>query len=234
MQKINALEKCITELQQFQGVGYKTAMRYALQILQMDRRSVGTLANAILELKDIVKFCRICGGFAESEVCHICSDEKRNHNTICIVEEPKDILTIENIGRYNGLYHVVGGKISPLNGVTPDKLRINELILRIKENVTTGKNSTSDTLNENEDSSGGIELSPEITLELIMALSSDVESETTVFFITKKIRELTLQEKLTDSRITISRIASGVAVGSSLEYTDDLTLMRALDGRTKI
>ncbi|MGB0405610.1 MAG: recombination mediator RecR, partial [Fusobacterium sp.] len=145
-----------------------------------------------------VKKCKVCGNFSENEICSICSDETRNNSIICVVEDSKDIIPIEKTGKYNGSYHVLNGKIAPLNGITPDKLNIKSLLNRI---------------------------ATESIKEVIFALSSDLEGETTIMYLTKLIKPFGL---------TVSKLASGIPMGGNLEFTDNATISKAIEGRQKL
>ena len=196
---LKELEKCIFELCKLPGIGRKTATRLALHILKMDSKSVESLANSLIDLKKNISFCKTCGSMSEEEVCHICKDETRNRKQLCIVEEAKDVILLENSGVYSGLYHVLGGKISPVDGLTPDLLSFDKLIQRIKN--------------------GQFE-------EVIIATNPDVDGETTAFYIKKILADF--------KHLKITRIATGLAVGSHLEYSDEFAILKAIENRHEI
>lgn len=185
----------IDQLKTLPGIGPKSAERIAFHLLRCDHEATKRLASSINELKDKIKYCTQCFNLSEKELCGICSDSRRDKNIICIVENPKDIQAIEKTRKYNGLYHVLLGKISPLDGIGPDRLKIKELLNRIKEQKPQ---------------------------EIIIATSSDVEGEATALYLAKILKP---------AGIKITRIAHGIPVGSSLEFADEITLMRSLEGR---
>lgn len=194
-----SLETLITSLLKLPGVGKKTAERYAYSIVnKMKKEEIEKLIDSLLQCKDNIKKCPICGFLTEDDICEYCKDKKRDTSTILVVEEPKDVEAIERCERYHGLYHVIGGAISPINGIGPDELNITPLIDRCKENTVK---------------------------ELIIATSATVEGEATALYI-KRI--------FMNKDIVVSRIAYGMPVGSSLEYSDESTITRALEGRKTI
>jgi recombination protein RecR len=199
MIKNRVYENCLNELSRLPGIGRKTASRLALHVLKMRNEDVRRLADSIVNLREKTVFCRICGGISENEVCSVCDDRYRNQAQICVVEEPRDVFVIENIGSYKGLYHVLGGKISPLDGIGPDDLRVSELLKRLEGSKVT---------------------------EVIMATNPDVEGETTAIYISRLLRRF--------PNVSVTKIASGVPIGSHLEYTDEVTLLKALEGRTRL
>ncbi|MCK4777635.1 MAG: recombination protein RecR [Actinomycetia bacterium] len=198
MRYVPSIEKLIEKLERFPGVGPKTAQRLALFILKMEEEDVKSLAEAIVVAKSKVKFCKKCFCLTDEEICAICRDDRRDNNIICVVEEAKDMLAMEKVGEYKGLYHVLQGAISPIEGIGPDKLKIKELLGRIKE----------------------IEVE-----EIILATNSNVEGEVTAMYLTKLLKPL---------GIKVTRLASGLPVGSDIEYADEVTLGRALEGRREI
>lgn len=192
------LEILIEEFNKLPGIGKKSATRLAFHVLDLKEEEVNNFAKAIINVKVYVKKCKICGNFSENEICNICSDETRDNSIICVVEDGKDILPIEKTRKYNGSYHVLNGKIAPLNGITPDKLNIKSLLNRIAN---------------------------ESIEEVIFALSSDLEGETTVMYLTKLIKPFGL---------TVSKLASGIPMGGNLEFTDSATISKAIEGRQKL
>ena len=199
MQNIKVFDDCVHELSRLPGVGRKTAVRLALHILKIKPEQAYKLSDAIRKLKDNIKFCKECGSIAEGELCKVCSDEHRNKDVICIVEEAKDVFFIENTGRCNGLYHVFGGKISTLDGVGPSDLSFNKLVERVEKlNVR----------------------------EVITATNPDADGETTASYIGK-----ILQNK---ANLKVTKLASGIPIGSHLEYADEITVLRALENRVDL
>ncbi len=189
------LEQCVNELSRLPGIGRKTALRLALHLLNQDDATVSNLTAAMDEMKTNIRHCRICGNLADDDVCQICSNDKRDKGLVCVVADIRDILAIENTGQYQGVYHVLNGIISPIDGVRPSDLNIDGLINRVRE--------------------GGIR-------ELVFALSSTIEGDTTSFYIYKKVNDLDL---------TVSTIARGISVGDELEYADEVTLGRSIMNR---
>jgi len=189
-----AVERAIHELSKLPGIGRKSAQRHVFYLLKASDDEVNDLAQALTELKSKVHYCSICFNITEHDPCPICKSERRNKSIICVVEEANDIVAFENTGEYKGLYHVLGGVLSPLDGVGPDDLRIKELLSRLDENIG----------------------------EIILATNPNTEGEATAIYLAKLIKPL---------NIKLSRIARGIPVGADLEYADELTLARALEGR---
>ncbi len=189
-----AVERAIHELCKLPGIGRKSAQRHVFYLLKSPDEEVNNLAQALMELKIKVRYCSICFNITEHDPCPICKSERRNKKIICVVEEANDIVAFENTGEYKGLYHVLGGVLSPLDGVGPDDLRIKELLGRLDES----------------------------TEEVILATNPNTEGEATAIYLAKLIKPL---------NIKLSRIARGIPVGADLEYADELTLARALEGR---
>lgn len=178
------------------GIGRKTALRLVLWILRQEDHDAEQLAEAIVQLKQEVKYCHICHNISDTETCPICADERRDKSTVCVVENIKDVMAIENTQQYHGLYHVLGGIISPMEGIGPSDIEIDSLIKRVE--------------------AGGVE-------EVIFALSSTMEGDTTNFYISRK---------LASYPVKLSVIARGISVGDELEYTDEVTLGRSILNRT--
>lgn len=193
--KNRIFERCVGELSRLPGIGRKTAARLALHILKADSEQVKNLAESLIELKEKTVFCKICGNMSETETCHICTDSYRNKTQICVVEEAKDIFILEATGFYRGLYHVLGGRISPLDGVGPEDLTIDSLIKRASNTAIT---------------------------EVILATNPDIEGETTAIYLSKILKK---------HNVKVTKIASGVPIGTNLEYTDELTLLKAMEQR---
>jgi len=198
------LENLIDELARLPSIGRKTAQRLALHLLKAPREEAARLAEAILLVKDRVVFCSLCGNYAEQDPCPLCSDPRRDHGLVCVVEQPVDVLAIENTASYRGVYHVLRGVLSPLDGTGPDDLRVRELLTR---------------LGGSGNGVGGA------VREVILATNPTVNGEATALY---------LQKLLTPLGVKVTRIARGVPVGSDLEYSDIVTLARALEGRKEM
>ena len=198
MEYVLPLQKLIEKFCTLRGVGYKTAVRYAFSVLDMSEEEAAEFAGAILSAKRDIHPCEICGNLSDDEECGICSDAARDRSVVCVVEDTRAVMALEKVKEFNGLYHVLGGVISPMNNVGPEQLRIKELIARISQ--------------------GEIR-------ELIIATNPNIEGETTAMYISKLVAPL---------GIKVTRLAYGVPVGADLEYADEMTLMRALDGRRQI
>jgi recombination protein RecR len=189
-----ALQELIEEFARLPGIGRKTAQRLALHVLKQPRDSVVRMAKAMVGVKDRVRYCSSCWNITETDPCAICSSPKRDRNMLCVVEEPNDVLAIEKTNDFPGLYHVLGGSLSPLDGIGPEELKVRELLERI---------------------------TPEVK-EVILALNPNVEGEATTIYLTRLLKPL-------GTRVT--RIARGLPVGSDLEFADEATVSRALEGR---
>ena len=186
----------IEQLAKLPGVGKATAQRLAFFILKSDQKENIALASAIKEIKENILFCFECGIMSELEICNICTDQNRDGNIICVVEEPQDIYSFERTNSFKGKYHVLGGVLSPLDGIGPDDLNLDNLYKR----VVSG-------------------------MEVILATNPSVEGDTTCLYLSKKLEEL---------GVNVTRLARGLPVGSDLEYMDELTLVRAMEGRTSV
>ena len=193
-QDINQL---IDELGALPGIGSKSAQRMAFHIINLPLDRVKRLSQAIMKARENAKYCKECCTLTDAELCPICSNEKRNHKMIMVVENPRDLIAYEKTGKYEGVYHVLHGAISPMNGIGPSDIKLKELIERLKGDVD----------------------------EVIIATNSSLEGETTAMYISKLIKP---------AGIKVTRIASGVPVGGELEYIDEVTLLRAFEGRTEI
>lgn len=191
------LERAVQEFSKLPGIGRKTALRLVLYLLRQEADEVAQFANAVGRLKQEVKYCHLCHNVSDSDTCPICSDPRRDNTTICVVENIQDVMAIENTQQFNGLYHVLGGVISPMDGIGPSDLEIDSLVQRVSE--------------------GGVK-------EVILALSSTMEGDTTNFYIFRKLAPYA------DVRLSI--IARGISVGDELEYTDEVTLGRSILNRT--
>ncbi len=206
-----SVEALVEQLMRLPTVGRKTAQRLAAYILKMPREEVEALAQALLAVKERVRQCAICFNVTDEEVCAICRSPRRDHATICVVEEPSDVLALERTGEYRGVYHVLGGVISPLDGIGPDDLRIRELVARVAP--TNGDPQRAALYPE-----GRI---PRIQ-EVILALNPNVEGDTTAYYLAQLLKPL---------GVRVTRIARGLPIGGDLEYADEATLSRALEGR---
>ena len=189
------IEDAVNEIAKLPGIGKKSALRMALFLLKQDELFTTSLAEALVKLRTEIKHCQQCHNIADEEICTICNSPTRDKSLLCVVETAADVLAIENTGQFKGVYHVLGGVISPMEGIGPSDLKVNELIHRLPNSEAK---------------------------EVIFALSSTMEADTTAFYITKKIRDFGLK---------ISSIARGVPVGGELEYTDEVTLGRSIVGR---
>lgn len=192
------LEQAVDALSSLPGIGRRTALRLALHLLRQDKSAVAKFTHSISAFREEVKHCHLCHNISDKDTCDICSDPKRDHSIICVVQNVQDVMAIENTCQYRGLYHVLGGIISPMDGIGPNDLHIESLVQRV--------------------ASGEIK-------EVIFALSSTTNGETTNFFITRKLAPYDVQ---------ISTIASGISVGEELEYTDEITLGRSILNRVKL
>lgn len=190
------LEKAVCEFSKLPGIGRKTALRLVLDLLRRTEEEVDGFAIAVTRLRKEVKHCKVCHNISDTDVCPICSDRHRDSTSICVVENIRDVMAVENTQQYNGLYHVLGGIISPMDGVGPSDIEIDSLVERV--------------------AAGGVK-------EVILALSSTMEGDTTNFYISRK---------LAGYDVVISVIARGISVGDELEYTDEVTLGRAILNRT--
>lgn len=189
------LENAVYEMSQLPGIGKRTALRLVLHLLKQPEERTTLLSDALTKLKSEVNFCKSCHNISDTELCEICANPKRDETLVCVVEDIRDVMAIENTAQYNGLYHVLGGKISPMEGVGPQDLTIGSLVKRVKEDKVK---------------------------ELILALSSTMEGDTTNFYIYKQLEGLD---------VATSTIARGISVGDELEYADEVTLGRSILNR---
>ena len=190
------LDKAVGEFAKLPGIGRKTALRLVLHMLRQTDEDVMTFADALSRLKREVKYCKVCHNISDTDVCSVCSDSRRDGSVICVVENVQDVMAVENTQQFHGLYHVLGGVISPMDGVGPADLEIDSLVERVSQ--------------------GGVK-------EVILALSSTMEGDTTNFFISRKLAQYP---------VNLSVIARGISVGDELEYTDEVTLGRSILNRT--
>jgi recombination protein RecR len=192
------VENAVNEFAKLPGVGKKTALRLVLHLLKQNEIAVHDLGEAIIKMRNEIKFCQRCHNIADADICSICANSMRKQEMICVVENIRDVISIESTQQYNGTYHVLGGIISPLDGIGPDQLNIQSLISRVhKENI----------------------------LEIIFALSPNIQGDTTIYYI---------QKKLQSSPVKITTIARGIAFGGELEYADEMTLARSIANRLPI
>lgn len=189
------LENAVNEFSKLPGIGRKSALRLVLHLLRQDVESVNYFGNSIIQLRNEIKHCRICHNISDTDTCYICSNQARNKSVICVVENIRDVMSVENTHQFNGLYHVLGGIISPMDGIGPADLEIDSLVKRVEEGVV---------------------------VEVILALSTTMEGDTTNFYIYRKLK---------DKPVRITTLARGVSVGDELEYTDEVTLGRSLTNR---
>lgn len=205
------LEEAVDAISSLPGVGRRSALRLALHLLKQPQENVHHFTAAVNNLRDDVKYCKVCRMISDDDVCSICGDHSRDHNTICVVESVRDVMSIENTGQYHGVYHVLGGIISPINGVGPSDLTIRELVQRVSELVSPEALFEAD--------APGVDVS---CPEVILALSGDVEGETTSFYIYRQIAH---------HGVRVSSLARGLGFGDDLEYADELTLGRSIVNR---
>ena len=189
------LEKAVNEMAQLPGIGKRTALRLVLHLLKQPKEQTQFLSEALTKMREEIKFCKGCHNISDKEICEICANEKRNRQIICVVEDVRDVMAIENTGQFKGIYHVLGGKISPIDGVGPSQLNIVSLVEKVKT---------------------------QLVKEIIFALSSTMEGDTTNFYIYRQIKDL---------EVKTSTIARGIAVGDELEYADEITLGRSILNR---
>ena len=191
------LENLVAQLTRLPGVGTRTAHRLAFHLLRVPKEEALALADAIREAKERIGFCRECGNLTEEELCPICQDQRRDRTVICVVEQPADLVSLERTREYRGLYHVLGGALSPIDGVEPGHLRIDELLRRVEQD--------------------GVQ-------EVVLATNPTLTGEATATFIADRLR----------GRARVTRLASGLPVGSDLEYADELTMGKAMEGRREV
>ena len=197
------LEDAVQAIGSLPGVGKRSALRLALHLLRQPSGNVRHFADSIVKMRADAKYCRECWMISDDDVCTICSDKSRDHRTICVVENVRDVMSIENTGQYHGVYHVLGGIISPIAGVGPSDITVARLVERVRDMLVSG------------------DVKPE-EVEIILALSGDVEGETTSFYIYRQISEY---------QVRVSSLARGLGFGDDLEYADELTLGRSIVNR---
>lgn len=189
------IEQAVNELATLPGIGKKTALRLVLHLLRQEESAVQQFSDTIFKMRKEIQFCLTCGNVSDGPVCSICSSPSRKKDTVCVVENIRDVMAIESTQQFNGVYHVLGGVISPLDGVGPDELNIESLVERVKSDEVS---------------------------ELIMAISPTIEGDTTIFYLSKKVK---------DFPVKVTTIARGIAFGGELEYADEMTLARSLTNR---
>ena len=192
------LSRLIGELSKLPGIGGKTAQRLAFHILSLDETEVDSLAESMRQAKRLMRYCSVCGNLTEHDPCDICRDDSRDKTTICVVESPRDVFAMERIREYNGLYHVLHGVISPMDGIGPEDINLKELIVRLQNSEVE---------------------------EVIIATNPNIEGEATAMYISRLLKP---------SGIKVTRIAHGIPVGGDLEYTDEITLLKAMEGRQEL
>ena len=189
------LEEAVNEFAKLPGIGRRTAMRMVLHLLKEKEEKSTALGKAIISVRQNIRYCDICHNISETEICSLCNDNSRDNSLICVVEDIRDVMAIESTNQYKGVYHVLNGIISPMDGIGPNELNIESLVKRISDNYVK---------------------------EIIMALSTTIEGDTTIFYIYKRLK---------DFNISFSTITKGVAIGDELEYTDEITLGRSIVNR---
>ncbi|CAL1520948.1 recombination mediator RecR [Chitinophaga sp. MM2321] len=189
------IENAVNEFAKLPGIGKKTALRLVLHLLKQETAQVQLFGEVIARMREQIRFCKVCHNVSDEEVCSICSNHARQQQVVCVVESIRDVMAIENTQQFNGLYHVLGGIISPIDGIGPDQLNIHSLVERVQQQ--------------------GVE-------EVIMALSPTIEGDTTIYYLSKKLKEYPVK---------ITTIARGIAFGGELEYADEMTLARSISNR---
>lgn len=192
------LSKLISEFSKLPGIGGKTAQRLAFHVLSLEDDEAFALADSIINAKKNMKYCSVCGNLTDEDPCKICSDKTRDNSVICVVESPKDVVAMEKIKEFHGLYHVLHGAISPMEGIGPEDINLKSLIIRLQENDVD---------------------------EIILATNPNIEGEATAMYVARLVKP---------SGIKVTRIAHGIPVGGDLEYTDEITLLKAVEGRKQL
>ena len=205
------LENAVNEFAKLPGIGKKTALRLVLHLLKQDEKEVTHFSEVIARMRNEIRFCQRCFNVSDGDICSICSNSLRKQETICVVESIRDVIAIESTQQYNGTYHVLGGVISPLDGIGPDQLHIESLITRVQKDLPAGQAGK--------------------TEEIIFALNPNIQGDTTIYYIQKKLSALAAQ---TANTIRITTIARGIAFGGELEYADEMTLARSLQNRLPV
>ena len=195
---IESLQNLADQFGRLGGVGRKSALRMAFSVLEMTEEEAAEFAHAIVDAKEKIHLCPVCQNLTDREICYICNDDTRDRSTICVVSDVRTVISMEKVREYRGMYHVLHGVLSPMNGITPDRLKIKELLERLKDGEVK---------------------------EVIVATNADVEGETTAMYIARLLRPLGLK---------VTRLAFGISVGTDIEFTDEVTLYRALQGRREV
>ncbi|TAK54991.1 MAG: recombination protein RecR [Bacteroidetes bacterium] len=197
MYNAESIEQLVDEFSSLPGIGRKSAHRLAMHILKLPKQEVLNIAEALVNVKEKIKYCAVCWNFTEESPCKICSNAQRNHSIICVVEDPNDVIAIEKTHEYKGMYHVLGDALSPLDGIGPEDLKIKELLQRMDGSFQ----------------------------EIILAMNSSIEGEATTIYLSKLLKPL---------GVKVTRLARGIPIGSDLEFTDQATLVRALEARVEV
>jgi len=193
------LENVVSELSRLPGIGRRTALRLSMHILRMENGDVGRMTEAIDRFKEEIKYCSRCNNLSDTDICPVCADSSRDRSVVCVVEQVGDVMSIENTRQYNGLYHVLGGVISPMQGIGPSDLKIDLLL----DNISRGE-----------------------VKEVILAISTTVEGETTLFYLSRRLEQF--------PELKVSNIARGIGFGDEIEYADELTISHAIHNRTPL
>lgn len=202
------LEEAVNQIAKLPGIGRKTALRLALYLVREEPSRTADLTQALRRLREEISFCRTCHNISDTDQCSICSSPRRDAGVICVVEDLRDVMAIENTAQFQGRYHVLGGVISPVSGVGPSDLRIDDLLARVEQSAEVR--------------------------EVILALSPTMEGDTTAFYIHKKLSALSLDKSRSGRTVKVTSIARGIPVGGDLEYTDEITLGRSITARTEM
>lgn len=222
-----SVEALVEQFSKLPTIGRKTAQRLTAYVLKMPREEVVEIARALVAVKDRVTFCRVCHNVTDTNPCPICTSHKRDHSIICVVEEPSDVMALERTNEYRGVYHVLGGVISPLDGVGPEDLTIRQLVTRVApdfEKASARAPADGQQVAEGRAEYPEPERETEV-LEVILAVNPNVEGDTTAYYISQLLKP---------TGVRISRIARGLPIGGDLEYADEATLTRALEGRSNV
>jgi recombination protein RecR len=218
------VQRLITELSKLPGVGSRTAQRLAFHILRAAKEDSSALAEAIVEVKEKIGLCEVCFNLTDEPRCRICTDTRRDHGVICVVEEPSDVIPMERMHEYRGVYHVLGGALSPIEGVDPEDLRIAELLARVSAEEAGGP---PDAAHAGDGGAARGEAGEGAVREVVLATNPTTTGEATALYIAEQLRERAPQ-------VAVTRLASGLPVGSDLEYADEVTLGKAFAGRRSV
>ena len=218
------VQRLIMELSKLPGVGSRTAQRLAFHILRAPAEDSSALAEAIVEVKEKIGLCEVCFNLTDEPRCRICTDTRRDHGVICVVEEPSDVIPMERMHEYRGVYHVLGGALSPIEGIDPEDLRIAELLARVSPG---GPGEPSDPAHAGDAGTAAGEAGQDAVREVVLATNPTTTGEPTALYIAEQVRERAPQ-------VAVTRLASGLPVGSDLEYADEVTLGKAFAGRRSV